>query len=139
MSKENVEAVREIYRGWALGDFTVGINFFDPEIEFVSDFGPDRVTAHGLDDMRRVWREHLRNWESWRTGEIQELRDFDGCLFATHSVHGRGRESGIEVEIVDAGAASGSTRAGSFGFSSPTGWRSPSKPPGCRSRRPPPT
>src|SRR5215207_4817767 len=75
MSQGNVEVVRELYRGWAQGDFS-GINFFDPDIEFVSDFGVDRVTANGVDGMNRAWREQLRNWKAWRTGEIQELRDF---------------------------------------------------------------
>ena len=105
MSQENVRAVREIYGGWARGDFTVGIDLFDPEIEFVSDFGPDRVTATGLDGMRRTWREQLRNWDRWRTGEIQELRDLDDRVLVVNSVHGRGRQSGIEVEIPEAAAA----------------------------------
>jgi|GEM_PF-5880168 len=39
MSRENVDAVREIYRGWSQGDFSVGINLFAPDIEFTSDFG----------------------------------------------------------------------------------------------------
>ncbi len=100
-----MEVVREIYRGWAQGDFSVGMNAFDPDIEFVSDFGIDRVTARGLDGMSRVWGEHLRNWNAWRTGEIQELRDLGDCVLVTHPIHGRGRQSGVEVEIPNAAAA----------------------------------
>ncbi len=105
MSRENVDAVREIYRGWAQGDFSVGINVFDPDIEFTSDFGVDRVTAKGLDGMRRAWREQLRNWDTWRTGEIQELRDLGDCVLVINPIHGRGRQSGVEVEIPNAAAA----------------------------------
>ena len=105
MSQEHVEIVREIYLGWAQGDFSVGIDAFDPDIEFVSEFGVDRVTARGLDGMRRVWGEQLRNWNAWRTGEIQELRDLGDSVLVINPVHGRGRQSGVEVEIRDAAAA----------------------------------
>jgi|SRR5215207_1520412 len=104
MSQGNVEVVRELYRGWAQGDFS-GINFFDPDIEFVSDFGVDRVTANGLDGMNRAWREQLRNWKAWRTGEIQELRDLGDYILVIHPIHGRGRHSGVEVEIPNAAVA----------------------------------
>ncbi len=105
MSQENVEAVRELYRGWARGDFTVGMALFDPDVEFISEFGVDRITARGLHDMRRVWGEQLRNWETWCTGEIQELRDLGDRVLVVHPIHGRGRTSGLEVEIPNAAVA----------------------------------
>lgn len=105
MSQDNIDVVRELYAGWAHGDFSVGVNHFDAEIEFVSDFAVDRVTAKGLDELGRVWAEQLRNWEAWRTGEIQELRDLGDRVLVMNPVHGRGRQSGLEVEIPNAAAA----------------------------------
>jgi ketosteroid isomerase-like protein len=105
MARENVEVVRELYRGWARGDFGVGTEFFDPDIEFTSDFGTDRYAASGTEGMRRVWRENLRNWETWRTGDIQELRDLGDVIVAISPIHARGRHSGAEVEMPRAGAA----------------------------------
>ncbi len=100
-----MEAVRELYRGWTRGDFTVGGQLFDPDVEFISDFGVDRISTRGSDGMRRAWAEHLRNWDAWLTGDIQELRELGDCVLVIHPVHGRGRASGVEVEIPDAAAA----------------------------------
>ena len=97
-----METVREIYRGWASGDFRAGAEWFDPDVEFTSEFGVDNVTVTGIDEMRRVWADQLRNWENWHTGEIQELRDLGDIVFVVNSIHGRGRESGVEVEIPNA-------------------------------------
>lgn len=98
MSQGNAETVREIYRGWARGDFRAGMDSFDPDVEFTSEFGVDTVTVTGVDEMRRVWADQLRNWERWHTGPIQELRDLGDVVLVVHAVHGRGRESGVEVE-----------------------------------------
>lgn len=105
MAGDNVEAVRRLFRGWAEGDFRAATDLYDPEVEFTSDFGVDRVTARGLDAMRDAWRDHLRNWAAWRTGEIQEVHDLGDVVLVINSVHGRGRHSGAEVEVLRAAAA----------------------------------
>jgi len=105
MSNSNLAAVRDLYRGWAQGEFGGGIEHFDPDVEFISDFSVDRTTGRGLEGMRRVWGEHLRNWKSWHTGEIRDLRVLEEHVLVVHAITGRGRESGVEVEIPDAAAA----------------------------------
>ena len=99
-----METVREIYRGRTAGDFRAGMDSFDPDVEFTTEFGVDSITVRGLDAMRRVWAEQLRNWERRHTGPIQELRDLGDVVLVVNAVHGRGRESGVEVEIPNAAA-----------------------------------
>jgi ketosteroid isomerase-like protein len=105
VTEANADVVREIYAGWARGDFGVGIEHFHPDIEFVSELGVDQVTARGREGMRDAWRDQLRNWERWRTSEILELREVGDRVLVVNAVRGRGRHSGVEVEIPDAAAA----------------------------------
>jgi ketosteroid isomerase-like protein len=105
MSRENVEVVRKLYQGWARGDFSVGADLFHPDIEFVSDFGVDRVRVKGRDAMRAAWGDQLRNWDHWHTGQIHELRELGDCVLAISPIQARGRRSGAEVEMPDAATA----------------------------------
>ena len=46
MSQENVEIVRELYAGWVRGDFSVGREHFDPDVEFATS-GPPTASPFG--------------------------------------------------------------------------------------------
>ena len=50
MSRENIEAVRRVYEGWAQGDFSEN-DAFDPEVEFAMVDWPEGSNAHGRDAM----------------------------------------------------------------------------------------
>ena|SRR5215207_6317741 len=39
MSQENVEVVRALWVGWERGDFRVGLEHYDTEVDFVLDIG----------------------------------------------------------------------------------------------------
>ena len=89
MSQENVEIVRELYAGWVRGDFSVGREHFDPDVEFANLWPPDRVSVRGAEAMREAWREFLTTWHDWRTGDIERLIDEGDRVTACHQIFGR--------------------------------------------------
>ena len=65
MAQENVEIVRRLYAGWAVGDFSEG-DVFDPGVEFEMVDWPEAGKSRGLDAMRRTWQAALGAWEDFR-------------------------------------------------------------------------
>jgi ketosteroid isomerase-like protein len=100
MSRENMEVVRELYAGWTVGDFAVGLGYFDPDLRFGID---DTITLtpgewHGVEGMRDAWREQLTAWEGYRSGPIEHLLESGDQVVAFNRMHGRGKKSGIDAE-----------------------------------------
>ena len=104
MSRENVEVVRRLYAAWETGDFAGEMDSYHPAVELVIDYGPDQITATGIDEMRRVWRDQLTLWEWWSTGPIQKLVEDGDHVVVGHSLRGRSKR-GISVDMEEAGAA----------------------------------
>jgi len=99
MSK-NVDLVRSIYADWARGDFGA-IDWADPDIELVAVGGPAPGSTTGRAAVREGWRDFLRAWRDYQvTGE--EFRELDdGRVLVFNRLGGRGRGSGLEVEVTE--------------------------------------
>jgi ketosteroid isomerase-like protein len=104
MSQENVEIVREIYEASARGDSAAVFALYDPAVEWDASRAPmprliggGRV-LHGHDGLRTFFRERNAIW-----GEIEdvpkELIDAGGQVVSADTERGRGRSSGVEVEM----------------------------------------
>lgn len=104
MSQRNVELVRRLYAGWERGDFAAALDLYDPEVELVVDYGPDRTTAQGFEEMRRIWRGQLSLWASWSTGTIEEVFEEGEHVVVRHSLKARSR-MGLSLVSERAGAA----------------------------------
>jgi len=97
MSQENVEIVRELYAGWVRGDFSVGRERFDPDIEYALLWVPERVTVRGVEAMRDTWRQFLGNWHDWRTGDIERLIDAGDRVTVFHQIFARAKRDQPEM------------------------------------------
>ena len=86
------------------GDFAVEMAAYAPDVVLVIDYGVDRITANGIEDMREVWREQLTLWDSWSTGPIEELIEEGDHIVVAHSLRGRSKR-GLTIASDDAGAA----------------------------------
>jgi ketosteroid isomerase-like protein len=95
MAQENVEIVRRVYAGWAVGDFSEG-DVFDPEVEFEMVDWPEAGRSRGLDAMRRTWQAALGAWEDFRAEPYEFHRDPRPVVVLTRA-RGRGKGSGAEV------------------------------------------
>ena len=99
----NVRAVRTLYESWKRGDFSVGADLYDPSIELEIKELPDSREARGTAELSDAWRDHLSHWHGWRTGPIEELIARGERVVAITRVQGRGKHSGIDVEMLAAG------------------------------------
>jgi len=92
----NVELVRSIYDEWERGDFGRA-DWADPEIEYVTDGGPDPGGSTGLGPLAAANRDFLSVWTGWRI-HADSFRELDGeRVLVLTSRGGRGRASGLEV------------------------------------------
>ena len=99
MSKENVEVVRHLYDAALRGDTEAVIDCLDPEVRAdMSErvFNPDVYEGH--DGYRRFLTEIDSVWDDFRV-EPLEFIDAGKKVVVSHMVRGRGKESGVEVEL----------------------------------------
>jgi ketosteroid isomerase-like protein len=96
MSRENVEALKEVYAAWRAGDFWTP-EIFDPEVEVVwagvLDVGADR----GLPALERGLRRWLAAWDDCRM-EADEIIPVQDRVVVLITAQGRGKGSSVEVE-----------------------------------------
>jgi ketosteroid isomerase-like protein len=99
MSEGNLERVRRVCRDWEQGNFSTGLELFDPEIHFES-FMPDSaetVVAEGPEGITDFMREFLASWRNYRfIGD--EFREAGDKVFVGGRQAASGRQSGVDVE-----------------------------------------
>lgn len=98
MSRDNVEALQDVYARWTAGDFWTP-DIFDPDVETVwaqdmPDFGgPSRGLAGveaGIRNLLAAWDEY--RWEADRFIPVQDR------VLVLFTARGRGKGSHVEVE-----------------------------------------
>jgi ketosteroid isomerase-like protein len=104
MARGNAEIVREIFADWDRGDFRTGIQYMDPDIEFVSLFLPERPSARGIEGMADLWRDFLGFWEEWRTNGIERIVERGDTVIAYNHLLARPRGSAQHLQTLDAAA-----------------------------------
>jgi ketosteroid isomerase-like protein len=97
MSRENVELVRRMYDAYLSGDAERALGYFHPEVELDFSVRVDTSTGRGREDLARIVGSWGAAWDGY-TEEIDEILDLgdEVCVVATQ--HGRGRDSGVELE-----------------------------------------
>ena len=99
MSKEDVDTVRRMYAAYAEGDFETGLACLDPDIEFSQpDDEPGGGTYHGHAGVIAAFSKWTGAWHEYRV-EVEELSDLGGSVLARTRHFGRGKDSGVEVEM----------------------------------------
>ena len=103
MAREDVEIVRRIYEAVARRDTATVLSLYHPELEWDHTRGPVRELMggsiyHGHDGLRRWSREWYEAWDDV-TAVLVELFDAGDHVITVLNYRGRGRASGIEVEM----------------------------------------
>jgi ketosteroid isomerase-like protein len=101
MSEENVQAIRRIYEEWARGNFSEGVELYDPHIVLVQgpEF-PEIGTYVGPDGIRDYMATFLEAWERV-TIEARELIEVGDSVVAKVVQRAVGKESGVEPAELD--------------------------------------
>jgi ketosteroid isomerase-like protein len=101
MSQENVEVVRGAWDAWIRGDLDGLLAYYDPEgVWDLTHFRewPD-VTYRGLEGVRRFLDEWLEVWDDFEVGVEEILAAPDGRVVSLAWQRGRGRQSGLPMEM----------------------------------------
>src|SRR6476620_8872292 len=99
MSEENVDVVRRIFDVWEEAGSPQSSGLLDPEIEWINP--PEAVepgTRRGIDAFAEAAQSVADAFEGARL-EIAEVVDAGERVVVLATLHGRGRESGADVEI----------------------------------------
>ena len=99
MSAENVDTVRAMYAAYARGDFATGLSCLDPDIEFSQpEDEPGGGTYHGHEGVIQAFAQWTGAWNDYRV-EVDELSDLGANVLARTRHLGRGKDSGVAVEM----------------------------------------
>jgi ketosteroid isomerase-like protein len=98
MSQENVETVRRIYDAFGEGDFARALEEGEPDFEWIPPEQDIQGPVQGLEGLRRFLEDQNEAFEDLRV-EAEELKDHGDKVLALIRVRGRGRASGVEIDI----------------------------------------
>ena len=99
MSQENVEVIRAGYEAFARGDVDAVLSGLDPEIEVrpAPEF-PGEDSYHGHTGFLAYSERWLESWEEYRLIP-EEFIDVGDRMVVVHRAVGRGKGSGIDVDV----------------------------------------
>jgi ketosteroid isomerase-like protein len=100
MSQENVEVIRAALDAFVRGDNGGVLSFCDEDIEITPADGfagvPDKLRGHaGVLEAFDAWPEQ---WDDYRI-EILRVADLGDHVMVTQMARGRGKGSGVQVEM----------------------------------------
>ena len=96
MSRENVEIVRAIFRGWKDAGVEEMLPFFHEAFEYLPNEEGGSVRGH--DALRRYFERWSEAWDNFDFGPTEFL-DAGDYVFVGLAMNGRGRGSGVEVRM----------------------------------------
>lgn len=99
MVSRNVDLIRPIYEEWGRGNWRSNFDVYDPEMEWgwsseFLDLGGVFKDHRDPNPRLRTW---LTGWDFWRA-EADEFLEIGDHVVVLASYHGRGKESGVEIE-----------------------------------------
>jgi ketosteroid isomerase-like protein len=100
MSQENVEIVQRLLGFWRDRDYSAIAGLVDPDA--VVDMSRNIFNPglhHGLDGFRRVGEQMDEMWEDFQITPL-EFIDAGDSLVVANRISGKGRRSGVEVDMV---------------------------------------
>src|ERR687887_2729307 len=100
MSQENVEIVRHAFEAFTRGDIDGVLRLCDEDIRIAEPQELPGVSRQqrghtGVLEAFRIWPEQ---WDDYRI-EILRMADSDDYVVVTSRTGGRGKQSGVEVEM----------------------------------------
>jgi ketosteroid isomerase-like protein len=101
MSREDVEVVQRAWDAWQRGDLPRLLRQFDPEVVWDTSHFRDwpESAYHGIDDVERFLGEWLVVWDDYEVGVEDVFPAPDGRVVTLFWQRGKGRSSGLEMEM----------------------------------------
>jgi ketosteroid isomerase-like protein len=101
MSRENVDIIRGGWEAWLRGDLPALFQLYDPQIVWDTSHFHEWPEAayHGIDGVRRFLDEWLYVWDDYEIEVEDVLGAPDGRVVSLILHRGRGRNSGLSLEL----------------------------------------
>ena len=97
MSRQNVEIVRETFARLRRGESVLDV--LSPDVVWEVRSVPEQGEYRGIEAVAEYYRRYFGTWEDFRV-EIEDIRELpDNRVFVVARDHGRGKRSGVEVEM----------------------------------------
>jgi ketosteroid isomerase-like protein len=99
VSQENVEIVLRGLDAFSRGDLEAILSDLSPEFEFNPSgrFMDTQLTYRGREGFADFWRSFQAAWEKI-TISVERIEDLDTRVLTMGTFHGKGGESGVEVD-----------------------------------------
>jgi ketosteroid isomerase-like protein len=101
MSEENMEVARLAWDAWSRGDMADLFAFFADDVAFdtthLRDWPESESVGHA--GVRRFLTEWLEVWDAFEVGVDQFIEAPDGRVVALFWQRGRGRQSGLGMDL----------------------------------------
>src|SRR5919108_1434784 len=97
MSQANVDKARDFIAAYNRRDFDAAVESFDPDIEWVLPERQSSDSCRGPDEVKRFWEGIDETFEAL-TLKPQEFVDAGDQVATRLRHHGRGKESGVEID-----------------------------------------
>ena len=97
MSQANVDKARDFIAAYNRRDFDAAVESFDPDIEWVLPERQSSDSCRGPDEVKRFWEGIDETFEELRL-KPQEFVDAGDQVATRLRHHGRGKESGVEID-----------------------------------------
>ena len=98
MSRENVEVVKGIVEAVRRGDWDAALSAYDPAVELDHTRMPDGGMYHGPEGVRKFYGNWFSSWDEFEA-KPERFIEVDDRVALLVEIRGRGRGSGIEVEM----------------------------------------
>jgi ketosteroid isomerase-like protein len=99
MSTESLETLTRTYAAWRAGRPEEALAWLDPEVVWTAiEDAPDAGTYRGPDGVLTYMNDWLQDFEDLRV-DFEEVIEGEDCIVAVQRGRGRGKTSGVEVDI----------------------------------------
>jgi ketosteroid isomerase-like protein len=98
VSREDVQAVREVFDAWNRDDLAAVLERMAPDWEWhpARLFPGTDAVYHGPEGFTRFWNTFREPWESIRV-DIERIEDLGDRVLVLMTFHGKGKGSGVDV------------------------------------------
>ena len=97
MSQENVDKARDFIDAYNRRDFDAAVRWFDPEVDWVLPARQSSDSCHGPEEVKGFWNAIDDSMQELRLVP-QEWVDAGDRVATRLRHHGRGRDSGLEID-----------------------------------------
>jgi ketosteroid isomerase-like protein len=101
MSQENVEIIRRGWNSWLRGDMDALVSEWDPDVVWDTSHFRDWPESNyrGVGGIRRFLTEWLEVWGDYEIDVEEVLAAPDGRVVSLFTHHGKGRQSGVPMDL----------------------------------------